>query len=121
MAKVVFNNCYGGFWLSEQAILMYADSKGELPKDDLSTLQYERDFDCSALDREDPILVQIVEMLGPEASGPCSSLKIEEVPNGALYRIREYDGMERVEIRDSSDWRVAGMRSIIKDFAKETA
>lgn len=48
-------------------------------------------------DRANPILVQVVEELGNEASGDCAKLKIEEIPDGANYTIEEYDGNESVE------------------------
>lgn len=62
----------------------------------------ERDFE-----RDDPILVQVVEELGAKANGSCASLQIEDVPKGTLWRIDEYDGNERVMTQDSYDWKVA--------------
>lgn len=57
------------------------------------------------IERNDPILVQVVEQLGKkEASGgdiwkggSTSSLKIVEIPDDVLeWHIEEYDGIERV-------------------------
>ena len=45
--------------------------------------------------RHHPLLVQCVEELGKEASGPCSDLAIYEI-SGNRYRIEEYDGNESV-------------------------
>jgi len=54
--------------------------------------------------RHDPDLAAIVEELGPEVAGQLGTkLEIEEVPDGCLYRITDYDGWETVEISDS-DW-----------------
>ena len=47
-------------------------------------------------DRTDPLLIQVVEELGDEASGPCANLKIIEIPDGTEYEIDEYDGMETI-------------------------
>ena len=44
---------------------------------------------------------------GAPYMGGFSSLKIVEVPNGALFQIREYDGSEYIEIFNSSDWILA--------------
>ena len=62
----------------------------------------DRDFE-----RNDPILVQVVEELGDKANGRCAKLRIAEVPAGTLYRIDEYDGFESVETKDSYEWSVA--------------
>jgi hypothetical protein len=39
--------------------------------------------------------------------GGFSNLEVEFVPAGSLYKIREYDGAEHVEIFDKSKWNVA--------------
>lgn len=53
------------------------------------------------LERHDPLLVQVVEELGPDkhregASGRCAQLHIVEIPDGVQYEIDEYDGMESI-------------------------
>jgi len=96
--KIVYNACYGGFGLSKKAINRYWEIQGEpCPKN-----WY--DF---KMNRTDPILVQVVEELGEEASGYCARLIIEELPNGTLYRINEYDGNESIETADNVYWSVA--------------
>ena len=40
----------------------------------------------------------------PPYMGGLSDLVITEVPNGSLFKIREYDGNEYIEIFDESDW-----------------
>jgi hypothetical protein len=47
-------------------------------------------------DRDDPLLVQVVEELGSDASGRFSVLKIIEIPDGIEWKIEEYDGAEWV-------------------------
>lgn len=58
-------------------------------------------------DRSDPILIRVVEELGKEANGECADLRIEEIPNGTLYRIDEYDGFEKVMTQSDYRWNVA--------------
>lgn len=91
--KVVYNACYGGFGLSDEAKSRYAELTG-----------------CSAEDiceynmsRHDTTLVQVVEELGDAASGFCGNLQITEI-EGSLYRIDEYDGNESVQTPDDIEW-----------------
>ncbi|MEY8458608.1 hypothetical protein [Lactococcus ileimucosae] len=44
--------------------------------------------------REDGDLVEVVEKLGKLASGRFSELKVVEIPDGASYKINDYDGFE---------------------------
>lgn len=61
-----------------------------------------RDFE-----RDDPVLVQVVEELGAAANGQCANLKIVDLAKGTLWRIDEYDGNEHVATQDSYEWKVA--------------
>lgn len=92
MNKIVYNGCYGGFNLSEEAKERYVELTG-----------CAADFYARDLNRHDPYLVQVVEELGDAASGFCGALRIEEI-EGSLYRIDEYDGYESVETPDAIDW-----------------
>lgn len=58
-------------------------------------------------ERDDPVLVQVVEELGDAANGECAKLKIEDVSEGTLWRLEEYDGREHVATQDSYEWNVA--------------
>jgi hypothetical protein len=83
--KVVINRCYGGFSLSNEALKLYEDLSG---KKDVYGLDIERN---------DPILIDIIETLGIEKSnGGFAELKIVDIPDGIKYTICEYDGMEWV-------------------------
>ena len=139
MTKIVYNACFGGFGLSHEAIMRYAEIKGIAlyvkeeaglghhyylcPPDEFERIYAEEyakpvgpdRFDASSrlyfsdrdIERNDPVLVQVVEELGDLANGPYAKLKITEVPAGTLYRIDEYDGSESVETKDTYEWKIA--------------
>lgn len=111
--KVVYNACYGGYGLSQEALKEIAIALGlgaEVVREDKdSWLGYT--IDDTALDaiervtgcRHDPILVEVVERLGTKrASGECARLQVETVHG--LYRIGEYDGYESVVSPEDYDW-----------------
>lgn len=61
------------------------------------------------IDRTDPILISVVETMGPQAaSGRFAKLYIEEIPNGTKYKIDNYDGIESLITKDDDDWKTAG-------------
>ena len=131
MTKVVYNARYGGFGLSKEAVLRYAELKGitlyeykdkhtmsgfhmwtKVPQEEYDKMNREQQnglwFSDDDIDRDDPILVQVVEELGSEkASGRCANLVVEDIPKGTAYRITEYDGYETIETREDVDWRIA--------------
>jgi len=84
--RVVINDCYGGFGLSEEAFDKYKEMAGI---DDPNFLYYE-------ISRDDNYLVKIVKDMGDLANGPCSKLKIVEIPADVDWIIQEYDGIEWV-------------------------
>ena len=110
MQKIVTNRCYGGFGLSEKAVRRYAELKGiklflhkksdsfirhwtteEVESSDIPDDVYWSEY---SIERDDPILVQVVEELGEEANGRCANLFVTEVPDGVEWQIEEYDGTE---------------------------
>ena len=127
--KVVINACFGGFSLSDKAEDAYAMKKGfkvfrysqegfkgkyhRATGDEFCSSTFTKDhgdsFDVwpddgsywysSDIERDDPILVKIVEKLGVDAGGSCASLKVIEIPDGTDWAISEYDGNEHVEER----------------------
>lgn len=117
MVKVAYNACFGGFSLSEKAVRLGREKSGEerwagatLPgemysdgsgpcTDVLGMGSVHIDYEFP---RHDPILIEVIEELGGEASGALANLQIAEV-NGP-YRIDEYDGNETVETPSSYDW-----------------
>jgi hypothetical protein len=104
MTKIVINKCYGGFGLSEEAIKLYFEKIGNTGVE-FSTTSYGRLsvvidgkywYDWR-LQRDDPILVEVIEELGlGKASGAFASLDVVEIPDGIDWRIEEYDGKEWV-------------------------
>jgi hypothetical protein len=48
------------------------------------------------IERNDPILIQVVGELGKDANGECADLQIVEIPDGVKWTIEEYDGKEWV-------------------------
>jgi hypothetical protein len=84
--RIVINDCYGGFGLSEEATQRYKELAG-ITNGDWSYYDVVRD---------DPYLVQVVRELGHRANGAHASLKIVEVPAGVEWHVAEYDGNEWV-------------------------
>lgn len=85
--KIVINDCYGGFGISEKAI----NRLKQLGLHDANKFY----FDDYIL-RSDPMLVQVVEELGSEASGKHAELIIKEIPYQVDWDIDDYDGIETV-------------------------
>ena len=83
--KIVINRCHGGFGLSDMALGRYMELKG-----------YPNDSRSLYYNRNDPILVQVVEELGDKASGRLSRLRVVEIPDDVEWQIDEYDGNEWV-------------------------
>jgi len=81
---IVINDCYGGFGLSDRAILEYKKLAGITDPS-----FYDRD-----IPRDDPYLIKVVRELGMGANGPHSNLKIVEVPGGVKWIVQDYDGAE---------------------------
>ncbi len=140
MTKIVYNACHGGFSLSHEAIMRYAEIKGitlyphydemfgmtsyylcspeeweqinaEEQAMPVSPDRFARSnalyFGARDFERNDLVLVQVVEELGDKANGNHAELRIIDIPAGTLYRIDEYDGLETVSTKDDYEWSVA--------------
>lgn len=108
MPKVVVNSCFGGFGLSHQAIMRYS----ELANINLVCqmgienhyITYYKDgvisddnyFSTYDIERDDPILVQVVEEMGVAANGDFADLRIAVVPDDIDWYVDDYDGNETV-------------------------
>lgn len=109
MKKVAINSCFGGFHLSDEAMVMYLkkmypDKVITTEPDKWGSLEFMVDgkkfyqFEVSEYDnRENPILIEVIETLGGKADGRYSDLKIVEIPDDVQYEITDYDGVETVE------------------------
>ena len=105
--KIVINRDYGGYGLSDQAVREYGKRKGlnlveDGPDDHGFTYFYVNEIDENnyfsdrEIERNDPVLVEIVERLGSESNGRYSDLKIVEIPDDVDWEVMEYDGMEHI-------------------------
>lgn len=101
MRKIVINDDWGGFGISFEAMQLYAKLSGFT----LATDDYDNEYLIpssgtqiydSDLQRDDPILIQVIEQLGNKANGIHASLKIVEIPDDVEWVIQEYDGIEHV-------------------------
>ena len=81
--KIVINDDYGGFGLSEKAY-------------EFLGLKWDRYGYEYGNDRSNPKLVECVEKLGEKASGALSKLRVVEIPDGIEYTIEYYDGWEHI-------------------------
>lgn len=109
--KVVINRCYGGFGLSDAAVVRYAELKGiNLVMGEsaenfggsvfyldgiVDNEHYWSYYDLSD-NRADPFLVQVVEELGQKANGFAADLHVVNIPDNIEYTVEEYDGIEWV-------------------------
>lgn len=119
MNKIVYNNCYGGFNLSDKAIQRYCEIKGikvypenwaglklywlSEPSGDKVKDGGREAFDPKDIPRHDPVLVEIVEKLGKVANGSFAELRIFKTKSNQ-YMIEEYDGYESVVVSCDDSW-----------------
>ena len=107
LVKIVINSDYGGFSLSDEAILEYGRRKGlNLVKDENTSwsvsifykdsVAKENYFEDREIPRNDPALVEVVEKLGEAAYGFAANLKIVEIPEDVDWYVEENDGREWV-------------------------
>jgi len=102
MTKVVVNKCYGGFGLSVKATELYLNKKGFTFTHQKGkwgsdfVVEEDEEFYEGEIERDDPMLVQVVEELGGEANGSYANLTVVEVPDGISWGVEEYDGYEYV-------------------------
>src|SRR5713101_1086281 len=102
MIKVVYNACFGGFGVSEKAIRRMAELGHKGAKKALKkpySFGGKKRYSLTDIDRHDPLLVQVVEELGDEASDSLARLRIATV-DGDRYSISYYDGRETVQGSD---------------------
>lgn len=106
MIRVLINNQYGGFGVSEAAAYRLRELGVtvcvEVDTDpfDGSRVAYVGRVPCA---RHDARLLQVWDEMGEAmADGPCT-LAVVEV-EGPRYRVTEYDGWEAVQTPDDIEW-----------------
>ena len=59
---------------------------------------YDQDTHWSyrVIERDDPLLIQVIEEMGDEANGDHANLVVVEIPDDVKYEIDEYDGHESI-------------------------
>lgn len=117
MTKIAYNACFGGFSLSADAVRLARELsgdptwggcvlKGELWDDGTISMGDYTSIDWT-IERTDPVLTNVIEMLGAEANGEHAFLLIREVEPGTRYRIEEYDGNETIRLESEYTWETA--------------
>jgi hypothetical protein len=123
MKKICLNIAFGGFGLSSKAVMRYSELKGitlyererpfgndyyliepeeydKIHIEDRKRRCYKKSnelyFSVDDIERDDPILIQVVEELGEESWGRFAELKIVEIPSDTSWQIEEYDGLEHI-------------------------
>ena len=104
MYRVVYNDCHGGFDLSEKGMAEYNHRTSQLVTDP------------DGITRDDPVLLHMVETMDPRViNSRVSRLKIKEFP--IMFREflewREYDGRESVHV-DYHKYIVHTVKSVLE-------
>lgn len=121
LVPVALNTCYGGFGLSQAAILRarelgadwamhpHAVLVGEYYKDNTLNTETSDIFNRykPPVERTDPILIQVVRELGDKANGYFANIQLKYLEPGTRYQIHEYDGMETLKLETEQIWMVA--------------
>ena len=106
--KIVINKCYGGFGgISYTAAKLlidrgwkvsdgFTEDGGDYVDKDAKILLWRKEYSIieSNVSRTDKDLVEVVEILGGDADGTCSSYSVVEIPDDVDWQIDEYDGLE---------------------------
>ncbi len=89
--EVLFNACYGGYRLPEEAVDLYKIRCG---------IPDTKRIIGRSIPRHDPVLVQLFKEFPELFTSSYSLLELEEIPSkfADFYTIREYDGAECVHI-----------------------
>lgn len=102
--KVVYNSKYGGFGISREGLAEY---------NRLTSLNVDSYY---CIDRDDPVLIQLVETMGDKINDEYSRLKIKEFPMKYKLFLKwsEYDGNESVSI-DYERYLISNIKNIKDD------
>ena len=125
--KVVYNACFGGFSLSDEAVIwleknaedeelreflkLKREEASKIPEQERYPSSIENimqfsviyEFKENGIPRHHPDLIKVVETLKDGADGMCAELRVAKI-KGNIYRIDEYDGTETVIEPSGYDW-----------------
>lgn len=121
--KLLINVCYGGYGISDEAIVLWAQKKNiALIKNTTEYGDYSYYMDGDkiisghAIDRNDPVIIEVFEELGSErTSGMHGELALVELPDGCEYDITEYDGWESI----SNTWINVSVKELIEGLSPD--
>jgi hypothetical protein len=86
---------------ASEAFIAYTITKdlgkivNDIPND--NTYWYDGD-----IERDDPVLIRVVEEMGEEANSKYSNLEIVEIPDDVIWQIDDYDGYESIHEKHRS-------------------
>ena len=86
MPRIVVNKKFGGFSLSDYAVLL-------LEREGIDCQRGRRDDNEF---RTDPKVIEVVEKLGQKANGSAAALVVVDVPDDVQWYIDGFDGVETV-------------------------
>jgi hypothetical protein len=103
--KVVYNSKCGGFGMSREGLAEY----------NRLTSLHVKGYYC--IERDDLVLIQLVEIMGKEIDDECSRLKIKEFPikYKSFLKWTDYDGCETVCI-DHEQYLISNIRDVKDDI-----
>ena len=107
-SPVMVNDRFGDFGFSQAAMDEYNRRRAEA---------YERPLRARDVPRHDPLMVQLVQELGPRVNGPTAKIRLDDLPTKYLghYRIVNVgEGVERVQPRISA-YKVDRVRGLLSD------
>ena len=103
--KVVYNAKYGGFGLSKEALAEY------------NRLTSQQISHAEGMERDDPILIHLVETMPHTINDKNSRLKIKEFPieYKSFLHWHEYDGLETISI-DYDQYLIDSIKNVTDDI-----
>jgi hypothetical protein len=109
---VLINDCYGGWNPSDAARKLYIARMMERNPEG----EYDEHMTLDYVLRHDPTLVEIYHELGAAFDGVCCKTTATKIPKqfAKYYKIREYDGMEGIEIQYDK-YLLGSVRTILND------
>jgi hypothetical protein len=102
MVNILYNNHYGGFGISKQALTLFNERKSALDPCYRPIKHNYNDYKLASKKyRKDPILIDVYKELGAKKfNGYHASMKLQQIPKRYehSFTISEYDGLEEIHI-----------------------